>query len=69
MSRPGTAGCFLSQFQLWNYCYHTNKTIAIFEHDVIFKKPMEQQYKFKDVIYNIIQIIFIKNHMILKLEK
>ncbi|SVA91578.1 uncharacterized protein METZ01_LOCUS144432, partial [marine metagenome] len=50
MSRPGTAGCFLSQWQLWNYCYNTNKTIAIFEHDVIFKKPMERQYKFKDVI-------------------
>jgi len=40
MKRPGTAGCFLSQYTLWNKCIELNEPICIFEHDVIFKKPM-----------------------------
>jgi len=40
MARPGTAGCFLSQFKLWNKCIDLNTPINIFEHDVVFKKPM-----------------------------
>lgn len=40
LTRPGTQGCFLSQYLLWQYCYVINKPICIFEHDVVFKKPM-----------------------------
>lgn len=46
MKLPGVQGCFLSQYLLWKKCYETNETICIFEHDVIFKKPMG---KYKDV--------------------
>ena len=40
MERPGTAGCFLSQYLLWQQCFVSQQTICIFEHDVIFQKPM-----------------------------
>ena len=40
LSRPGTQGCFLSQYLLWQKCHETNTPICIFEHDVVFKKPM-----------------------------
>lgn len=36
MQRPGTQGCFLSHWRLWNQCVQTNQTLAIFEHDVEF---------------------------------
>ncbi len=42
MERPGTAGCFLSQYLLWQQCFVTQQPICIFEHDVIFRKPMGQ---------------------------
>lgn len=38
MQRPGTIGCFLSHYNLWNYAIKQNKSIGIFEHDVIFLK-------------------------------
>lgn len=52
LQRPGTAGCFLSQYRLWNHCININEPICIFEHDVIFKKPMGETedcdvYKFE----------------------
>jgi GR25 family glycosyltransferase involved in LPS biosynthesis len=40
LARPGTQGCFLSQYNLWKMCVEINTPICIFEHDVIFKKPM-----------------------------
>jgi len=40
MVRPGTQGCFLSQYNLWKKCVELQEYINIFEHDVIFKKPM-----------------------------
>ena len=52
MERPGTAGCFLSQYLLWQQCVVSQQTICIFEHDVIFQKPMGETklcdvYKFE----------------------
>ena len=40
LERPGTQGCFLSQYLLWQKCYESNTPICIFEHDVVFQKPM-----------------------------
>ncbi len=40
LQRPGTQGCFLSQWLLWKECAETNTSICIFEHDVVFKKPI-----------------------------
>jgi|TARA_X000000950_G_scaffold55224_1_gene66073 GR25 family glycosyltransferase involved in LPS biosynthesis len=40
LERPGTQGCFLSQYLLWEKCFLTQTPICIFEHDVVFKKPM-----------------------------
>ena len=39
MQRPGTQGCFLSHWRLWNLCVQQNHTIAVFEHDVEFLAP------------------------------
>ena len=36
MARPGTQGCFLSHWQLWNQCVLQGQPVAIFEHDVEF---------------------------------
>lgn len=36
MSRPGTQGCFLSHWQLWNQCVKQDEPMAIFEHDIEF---------------------------------
>lgn len=36
LSRPGVRGCFLSHYAVWQSC---RQTIAVFEHDVVFKKP------------------------------
>tara|TARA_B110000503_G_scaffold69653_1_gene108557 strand:- start:5497 stop:6069 length:573 start_codon:yes stop_codon:yes gene_type:complete len=36
MSRPGTQGCFLSHWKLWNKAKELNTTISIIEHDIIF---------------------------------
>ena len=35
LARPGTQGCFLSQYLLWQKCHTTNTPICIFEHDEI----------------------------------
>ncbi len=40
MERPGTQGCFLSQYLLWQKAFVSQQSICIFEHDVIFNKPM-----------------------------
>ena len=52
LQRPGTQGCFLSQYLLWQKCHETNTPICIFEHDVVFKQPMGEYedcdvYKFE----------------------
>ena len=52
LQRPGTQGCFLSQYLLWKKCHTENTPICIFEHDVVFKKPMGEYedcdvYKFE----------------------
>jgi GR25 family glycosyltransferase involved in LPS biosynthesis len=48
--RPGVLGCFLSQWILWNKCIELNKPIAIFEHDVEFKKPPPTNLNFKELL-------------------
>jgi len=50
MQRPGTLGCFLSQYHLWSKCVKENTPICIFEHDVVFKKPFSIAKEFSDVI-------------------
>ena len=40
LERPGTQGCFLSQYLLWEKCFVSQTPLCIFEHDVIFKRPM-----------------------------
>ena len=49
MQRPGTQGCFLSHWQLWNQCAAGSDPIAIFEHDVEFLAP-PMHVEFQDVI-------------------
>lgn len=50
MQRPGTLGCFLSQYNLWQKCFKENTPICIFEHDVVFKKPFSIDKEFQDVL-------------------
>lgn len=50
MQRPGTLGCFLSQYNLWQKCFKENTPICIFEHDVVFKKPFSIDKEFEDVL-------------------
>lgn len=50
LSRPGTQGCFLSQYHLWKQCAEQKNNICIFEHDVLFKKQFSIGKNFKDVI-------------------
>lgn len=45
--RPGVRGCFLSHYELWKNC---TQTMAIFEHDVVFKKPPPQYLPNADII-------------------
>lgn len=45
--RPGVRGCFLSHYELWKSC---TQTMAIFEHDVIFKKPAPRDLPNADII-------------------
>ena len=49
MQRPGTQGCFLSHWQLWNKCAQGTQPMAIFEHDVEFTAPL-RDVEFQDVI-------------------
>ena len=49
MQRPGTQGCFLSHWRLWNQCAQGTQPMAIFEHDVEFLAP-PRDVKFQDVI-------------------
>lgn len=48
MSRPGTQGCFLSQYKLWRLCLETNQPIIIYEHDVVFKKKFDISFANED---------------------
>ena len=41
-NRPGVRGCFLSHWNLWQYCASQNETIGIFEHDIEFIKPYQE---------------------------
>ena len=50
LSRPGTQGCFLSQYKLWNKCIEENEEICIFEHDVVFKKLFSIEQSFDHVL-------------------
>lgn len=50
MQRPGTLGCFLSQYNLWQKCFKENTPICIFEHDVVFKKSFSIEKTFEDVL-------------------
>lgn len=50
MQRPGTLGCFLSQYSLWQKCFKENTPICIFEHDVVFKKSFSLDKEFEDVL-------------------
>jgi|TARA_R110000782_G_scaffold194978_4_gene284570 GR25 family glycosyltransferase involved in LPS biosynthesis len=50
LSRPGTQGCFLSQYKLWKKCFKENKEICVFEHDVVFKKPFSIEQEFSDIL-------------------
>lgn len=45
--RPGVRGCFLSHYELWKTC---SQTMAIFEHDVIFKKSPPTHLLDADII-------------------
>lgn len=45
--RPGVRGCFLSHYELWKRC---TQTMAIFEHDVIFKKPAPRDLPNADIV-------------------
>jgi GR25 family glycosyltransferase involved in LPS biosynthesis len=37
--RPGSLGCFLSHYLLWNKCVDLDESICILEHDVIINLP------------------------------
>ena len=50
MARPGTQGCFLSHWQLWNQCVTHGEPIAIFEHDVEFLSGPASVWPDVDVI-------------------
>jgi GR25 family glycosyltransferase involved in LPS biosynthesis len=46
--RPGTVGCLLSHYSLWQKSIELNESICIFEHDVIINAPFPQ-IEFTDV--------------------
>jgi GR25 family glycosyltransferase involved in LPS biosynthesis len=50
MARPGTQGCFLSHWQLWNQCVTHGEPIAIFEHDIEFLSGPASVWPDVDVI-------------------
>jgi GR25 family glycosyltransferase involved in LPS biosynthesis len=50
LTRPGVIGCFLSHYHLWKLCLEKNETIGIFEQDVVFKKPFENNVGFSEVL-------------------
>lgn len=50
MQRPGTQGCFLSHYMLWNHCVDGNENVAIFEHDAILNKPLSGNCIIRDVL-------------------
>jgi GR25 family glycosyltransferase involved in LPS biosynthesis len=43
ISNPGVKGCFHSHYRLWQHCVDLNDTIAIFEDDIVFKRPFEHK--------------------------
>jgi GR25 family glycosyltransferase involved in LPS biosynthesis len=50
MARPGTQGCFLSHWQLWNQCVTSGEPIAIFEHDIEFLAGPNSSWPETDVV-------------------
>jgi GR25 family glycosyltransferase involved in LPS biosynthesis len=50
MARPGTQGCFLSHWQLWNQCVTRSEPMAIFEHDVEFLVSPSSSWPDTDVV-------------------
>lgn len=50
MERPGVKGCFLSHYELWKKVLTTGQTMAIFEHDIILRKPPPTDLLSADII-------------------
>lgn len=48
--KPGVRGCFLSHWLLWNKCVELNEPIGIFEDDVLFLKPFNNNSGFIDIL-------------------
>ena len=52
LSRPGVLGCFLSHYELWNYCLEINEVILILEHDALFIRHIPENIEscFEDIL-------------------
>ena len=50
MQRPGTQGCFLSHWSLWNLCRDQDQPMMIFEHDVEFLAPPPKECLLQDIL-------------------
>jgi len=48
--RPGVVGCFLSHYLIWKKCLDLNETIGIFEQDIVFQNPNNNQIQFSEVL-------------------
>jgi len=47
--RPGTVGCFLSHYKLWQRCIELNESICILEHDAIILDSFPE-VKFNNIL-------------------
>jgi glycosyl transferase family 25 len=67
---PGVKGCFYSHYRLWQKCVELNEDLAIFEDDVVFKRPFVP-VEFNDVLVLSINYdwLKIKNEYSVYLEK
>lgn len=45
MSRPGVFGNFITHWQLWHKCAEMDEPIGVFEHDALFIKPFDVDFK------------------------
>ena len=50
LDRPGQRGASLSHYTLWKKCIELNEPIGIFEQDVIFQKPWNNNTNFQDLL-------------------
>lgn len=48
--KPGTIGCFVSHYALWEKCIELNETIVVLEHDALMIHKWIEP-KFEDVLY------------------